>query len=195
MTVSRWIKLYTRCEMCMLIVYFEVTKHGPLRKQKGRESAMVTTFNKKGKCHACNKTGHWARDCYHRKSSMKDTNKASKRWCSLHKRHLHDNSEYRQQQQLNGNSGNNRNNRNRQKNGQHQTTTTTPAHANTVINSGSTKVVENYNNAAASIQGTTTVTSTTLTELQLRLSMQPLHKASDTPPSLLLPPQATSTSP
>ena len=100
-----------------------IAKHGPSRKQKGRESAMVTTFNKKGKCHACNKTGHWARDCYHRKSSMKATNKASKIWCSLRKTHLCDNSEYRcQQQQLNGNSGNNRNNRNCQRNGQHQAT-------------------------------------------------------------------------
>ena len=30
-------------------------KHGPSRKKKGRESAMVTTFSKKGKCHVCNK--------------------------------------------------------------------------------------------------------------------------------------------
>ena len=72
---------------------------------------------------------------------------------------------------------------------------TTPAYANTAMNSGSTTVVENYNNAAASIQGTTTAKSTTSTKLQLRLYMQPLHKASDTPSSLLLPPQATSTSP
>ena len=103
-----------------------IAKHGPSRKQKGRESAMVTTFNKKGKCHVCNKTGHWARDCYYRKRSMKNTSKASKKWYSLHKAHLHDNSECRsQQQQLNGNNGNNRNNRNGQKNSQHQATTTT----------------------------------------------------------------------
>ena len=50
---------------------------GPSTKHKGHESAMVTTFSKKGKCHIYNKTGHWARDCYHRQSSMKDTNKAS----------------------------------------------------------------------------------------------------------------------
>ena len=142
-----------------------IAKHGPSRNQKGRESAMVTTFNTKGKCHVCNKTGHWARDCYHCKSSMKGANKASKKWCNLHKTHLHDNSECRsQQQQLNGNNGNNRNNRNGQRNGQHQAATTTTAHANTAINSGSTTVVENYNNTAASIQGTTTATSTTSTE-------------------------------
>ena len=41
----------------------------------------------------------------------------------------------------------------------------TPAHANTAINSGSTTVVENSNNAtSSSIQGTTTATSTTSTE-------------------------------
>ena len=115
-----------------------LAKHGPSRKQKGRESAMVSTFNTRGKCHVCNKTGHWAKDCYHRKSSMKDTNKASKKWCSLNKTHLYDTSECRnQQQQLNGNSGNNRNNRNGQRNGQHQATTITPAHANPAINSGS----------------------------------------------------------
>ena len=76
-----------------------IAKHGPSRKQKGRESAMVTTFNKKGTCHVCNKTGHWARDCHQRKSSMKYTSKASKKWCSLHKPHLHVNSECRSQQQ------------------------------------------------------------------------------------------------
>ena len=82
-----------------------IAKHGPSRKQKGRESAMVTTFNKKWKCHVCHKTGHWTRDCYHRKSSMKDMNEASKNWCSLHKTHLHENSECRsQQQQLNSSS-------------------------------------------------------------------------------------------
>ena len=94
---------------------------GPSRKQKGRESTMVITFSKKGKCHICNKTGHWARDCYHRKSSMRDTNKASKKWCSLHRTHLHGNSECRsQQQQLSGNNRNYRKNWNGQRNGQHQ---------------------------------------------------------------------------
>ena len=70
-----------------------IAKHRSSRKQRRRESAMVTTFNKKRKCHVGNKTGHWARDCYHRKSSMKYTNKASKKWCSLHKTHLNDNYE------------------------------------------------------------------------------------------------------
>ena len=142
-----------------------IAKHGPSRKQRGRESAMVTTFNKNGKYHVCNKTGHWARDCYHRKSSMKDTNKSSRKWCSLHKTHLHDNTECRsQQKQLNGNSGNNRQNQNGQTNGQHQATTTTPTHANMAKKSGSTTAVKNYNNAAASIQGTATATLTTSTE-------------------------------
>ena len=143
-----------------------IAKHGPSKNQKGRESAMVSTFNKGEKCHVCNKTGHWARYCYHRKSSMNDTNKASKKWCSLHKIHLYDNPECRsQQQQLNGNSGINRNNRNGQRNGQHHATTTTPAHANPAIKFRlSTTVVENCNNAAASIPGTTTATSTTSTE-------------------------------
>ena len=142
-----------------------IAKHGSSKKLKGRESTMVTTYNKKGKCHVCNKTGHWARNYYHRKSSTKDTNKASKKRCSLHKTHLHDNSECRsQQQQLNGNNGNNRNNRNGNRNGQHQAVTTTPAHAHTAINSGCTRVVGNYNNAAASTQGNTTAASTASTE-------------------------------
>ena len=140
-------------------------QHGPSRKQTGRESAMVTTFNKKRVCHVFNKTIHWARDCYHRQRSVKDMNKASKKLCSLHKTHLHDNPEYpSQQQQLNGNNGSSRNNRYNHSNGQHQATTTTPVHANTAINCGSTTVVENYNNAAASTQGITTATSTTSTE-------------------------------
>ena len=174
-----------------------IAKHGSSKKLKGRESTMVTTYNKKGKCHVCNKTGHWARNYYHRKSSTKDTNKASKKRCSLHKTHLHDNSQCRnQQQQLNGDIGNNRDNRNDQRNDQHQATTTTPAHANTAINSGSTRVVENYNNATPSIQRTATATSTTSTETPAStLHAQPLHKTSDTPASLLLPTQATSASP
>ena len=62
-----------------------IAKHGPSRKQSGRESAMVTTFSDKRKCHVCNKTDHRTRDCYHRRRSMKDTSKASKKWCRLHK--------------------------------------------------------------------------------------------------------------
>lgn len=142
-----------------------IAKHRPSRKQNGRDSAMVTTFSQKGKCRVWNKTGHWAKDCDHRKSSMKDTrtNTTSKKLCCLHKTHLPDNSEEcrSQQQQLNGINGNNRNGHRK---GQYHAITTTPAHANTAMNFGSTTVVENCNDATASVHATTTVTSTTSTE-------------------------------
>ena len=142
-----------------------LAKHGPLRKQKGRESAMVAIPSKKGKCHICNKAGHWAKDCYSRNNSTTKHSKKSSSWCSLHKTHLHDNSECRnQQQKLNGN---NRNTRNGQNNGQHHyqasnnRTTTTPAHANTAIAPGSTTVVENYDQATAPSSTSTSTTSST----------------------------------
>ena len=123
--------IYTMRNMCAN----RIKKHGPPRKQRKRESAKVTTCNKKGKCHVCNETGIRTRDRYHRKRSRKDTNKASKKWCSLHKTHLHEYSEWRsQQQQLNGNKDNNRNTRNGPSNGPHEATTTEMPHANTAIN-------------------------------------------------------------
>ena len=120
---------------------------------------------------------------------MKDANKASKKWCSLHKTHLHDNSEFRsQQQQLNVNSRNNRNNRNGQRNGQHQAITTTLAHANTAIkfrfyNSGG-KLQQCCSFNTRNYNGNFKLHRR---KLQLQLYMHPLHKASGIPSSLLLP--------
>ena len=88
-----------------------IAEHGPSRKQKGRQSAMVTVFNKGSAC--LQQSWPLSQRLLPPKKIIKETNEASTKWCSLNKAHLHDNSECRsQQQQLNGNNRNNRNNRN-----------------------------------------------------------------------------------
>lgn len=62
---------------------YRIAKNGPSRELKGRELATVTTLSKKGKCHICKKPGHWAQGCYSRKRSMKETNKTTRKRCSI----------------------------------------------------------------------------------------------------------------
>ena len=78
-------------------------QNGPMRKAKGRESAIVVPSapSAVGICLHCEKTGHRLENCFKRKGTMSGktppTAPRISSWCSLHNTDRHDNSDCRSQ--------------------------------------------------------------------------------------------------
>ena len=140
-------------------------QNGPLRKAKGRESAMVVTSTPLAVviCSHCKTPDHRFQNCFKRKRKMSGkkppptTRKNS--WCSLQKFNRHDNIDYQSQMRDDNIS---RCPRPGQQNGRHNNNR--GAHANTAITPTSTTQMEAYvpvtHAPSTPVSATTEATST-----------------------------------
>ena len=120
-------------------------RNGPLRKAKGRESAMVVTSTPSAvvTCSLCKKPGHRFQNCFKRKGKMSGKKlppaPRNNSWCSLHNTDRHDNSDCRSQMRDDNIT---RRPRPGQRNGRHYNNRS--AHANTATTPISTTQMEAY---------------------------------------------------
>ena len=120
-------------------------RNGPLRKAKGRESAMAVTSTPSAvvTCSHCKKPGHRFQNCFKRKGKMSGKKPPptprKNSWCSLHNTDRHDNSDCRSQMRDDKIT---RRPRPGQQNGRHNNNHS--AHANTATTLTSTTQMEAY---------------------------------------------------
>ena len=120
-------------------------RNGPLRKTKGRESAMVVTSTPSAvvTCSHCKKPGHRFQKCFKRKEKMSGKKPPptprKNSWCSLHNTDRHDNSDCPSEMR---NDSITRRPRPGQQNGRHNNKRS--AHANTATTLTSTTQMEAY---------------------------------------------------